>query len=199
VIDDGRRFLSRTGEQFDLVTIDPPPPIEAAGSSLLYAREFYEVMKKKLKKGALLQQWFPGGPGVECEAIARSLDSRLPLCESLRFGERLGNSLPRVDGADSHARRETVYARIRQRPSKDWWSGKKAPIQTSSFTAFISKEIPIKTLMPGKTEQMISDDRPIQRILSAAQELGLVINGKKPIMGGHHERRQDFNRSRTVH
>ena len=38
VIDDGRRFLERSSEQFDVITIDPPPPVEAAGSSLLYSR-----------------------------------------------------------------------------------------------------------------------------------------------------------------
>jgi spermidine synthase len=38
VVDDGRRFLERSVEQFDVVTIDPPPPVEAAGSSLLYSR-----------------------------------------------------------------------------------------------------------------------------------------------------------------
>ncbi len=34
VVDDGRRFLHRTAERFDVITIDPPPPLEAAGSSL---------------------------------------------------------------------------------------------------------------------------------------------------------------------
>jgi spermidine synthase len=35
VIDDGRRHLERSPERFDLITVDPPPPIYAAGSSLL--------------------------------------------------------------------------------------------------------------------------------------------------------------------
>src|SRR5262249_33525458 len=33
VIDDGRRYLRRTARQFDVITLDPPPPVEAAGSS----------------------------------------------------------------------------------------------------------------------------------------------------------------------
>jgi spermidine synthase len=37
---DGRRYLERTQQQFDVVTIDPPPPVESAGSSLLYSKEF---------------------------------------------------------------------------------------------------------------------------------------------------------------
>src|SRR5687768_5393362 len=44
VIDDGRRFLHRSRNTFDVITIDPPPPVEAAGSSLLYSREFYELL-----------------------------------------------------------------------------------------------------------------------------------------------------------
>src|SRR5262249_48321441 len=46
VIDDGRRYLTRTSEKFDVIIIDPPPPIEAAGSSLLYSVEFYQLARK---------------------------------------------------------------------------------------------------------------------------------------------------------
>ena len=49
VIDDGRRYLKRTVNKFDVVTIDPPPPVEAAGSSLLYSRQFYELLKTRLR------------------------------------------------------------------------------------------------------------------------------------------------------
>jgi spermidine synthase len=61
VIDDGRRFLMRTSETFDVITIDPPPPVEAAGSSLLYSEEFYDLVKLHLNEGGILQQWFPYG------------------------------------------------------------------------------------------------------------------------------------------
>ena len=45
IVDDGRRFLERSTEQFDLIAIDPPPPVGAAGSSLLYSREFYSAAR----------------------------------------------------------------------------------------------------------------------------------------------------------
>src|SRR6185437_834511 len=67
VIDDGRRFLKRTSDMFDVVTIDPPPPVEAAGSSLLYSTEFYQLLQKRLSPGGILQQWFPGGEGPEAQ------------------------------------------------------------------------------------------------------------------------------------
>lgn len=61
IVDDGRRFLDRTDQQFDLITVDPPPPVEAAGSSLLYSREFYRSAIRRLKPGGILQMWLPGG------------------------------------------------------------------------------------------------------------------------------------------
>lgn len=59
VVDDGRRYLMRTNKKFDVITLDPPPPIEASSSGLLYSREFYQVVKLRLKDGGILQQWLP--------------------------------------------------------------------------------------------------------------------------------------------
>jgi spermidine synthase len=78
IIDDGRRFLRRTSKKYDLITIDPPPPIEAAGSSLLYTREFYQLIKAHLKEDGILQQWFPGGEKPTGQAVARSLVDEFP-------------------------------------------------------------------------------------------------------------------------
>jgi spermidine synthase len=75
VIDDGRRFLERTPLQFDAITIDPPPPVEAAGSSLLYSREFYEVARERLRAGGILQQWVPNGDEVVIASFTRALVS----------------------------------------------------------------------------------------------------------------------------
>jgi spermidine synthase len=58
VIDDGRRFLRRTAEKFDFITLDPPPPIDAAASGMLYSREFYEQVKERLQPNGILQQWW---------------------------------------------------------------------------------------------------------------------------------------------
>jgi predicted membrane-bound spermidine synthase len=62
VVDDGRFYLERSSEQYDVITLDPPPPIEAAANSLLYSKEFYGIAKTHLRTGGILQQWFPQGP-----------------------------------------------------------------------------------------------------------------------------------------
>jgi predicted membrane-bound spermidine synthase len=58
VVDDGRRFLDGSSQQYDAVVIDPPPPPQAPGTSLLYSREFYEVIKRHLRSGGILEEWF---------------------------------------------------------------------------------------------------------------------------------------------
>jgi spermidine synthase len=78
VIDDGRRYLERTPREFDVITIDPPPPVEAAASSLLYSREFYQVIKRRLSPSGILQQWFPMGDKETLAAIIRSLQAEFP-------------------------------------------------------------------------------------------------------------------------
>jgi spermidine synthase len=73
VIDDGRRYLERTSEQYDVITLDPPPPVEAAGSSMLYSKEFYVIINQRLRPHGILQQWLPEGDSVVRSAVARAL------------------------------------------------------------------------------------------------------------------------------
>ena len=61
---DGRHFLLGTGLRFDVLTFEPPPPIEA-GVVNLYSREFYRLAKAHMNHGALLCQWIPLDTGFE--------------------------------------------------------------------------------------------------------------------------------------
>jgi len=61
IVDDGRRFLRRTEKKFDVITIDPPPPIQAAGSSLLYSEEFYSLIRLRLNRTASYSNGFRKG------------------------------------------------------------------------------------------------------------------------------------------
>ncbi|HWX54417.1 MAG TPA: hypothetical protein VN176_07475 [Verrucomicrobiae bacterium] len=79
VIDDGRLYLEKTRQQFDVITIDPPPPTSAAGVSLLYSRQFYEIAKRRLRPGGILQQWAIGDdPGVDLVAMIKALQAVFP-------------------------------------------------------------------------------------------------------------------------
>ncbi len=80
VIDDGRRFLDGSNETYDAVVVDPPPPVQAPGSSLLYSREFYAVIKAHLAEDGILQIWYPAplGDTATLASIVKSLQGSFP-------------------------------------------------------------------------------------------------------------------------
>jgi spermidine synthase len=80
VVDDGRRFLDGSSETYDAIIVDPPPPVQAPGSSLLYSREFYSVIKAHLQQDGILQIWYPAsfGDTATLASIAKSLIQSFP-------------------------------------------------------------------------------------------------------------------------
>jgi spermidine synthase len=52
--------------------------VEAAGSSLLYSREFYVLARRRLRPGGILQQWFPGGEPRILVSVTRALTEEFP-------------------------------------------------------------------------------------------------------------------------
>ena len=72
VIDDGRRFLDDSTQTYDVIVVDPPPPPAAPGSSLLYSRDFYEVVKRHLRRDGILQMWYPATDGDTATSVSVS-------------------------------------------------------------------------------------------------------------------------------
>jgi spermidine synthase len=58
VFDDARHFLATTREKFDVITSDPIHPW-VRGNSLLFSREYYQIVRDRLKPGGLATQWVP--------------------------------------------------------------------------------------------------------------------------------------------
>jgi predicted membrane-bound spermidine synthase len=59
VVDDGRNFLLMQHETFDLITIDPPPPVHSAGTVNLYTRDFFELCRTRLRPHGIICLWIP--------------------------------------------------------------------------------------------------------------------------------------------
>jgi spermidine synthase len=119
IIDDGRRFLSRVPEKFDVITIDPPPPSEAAGSSLLYSVDFYELAKKRLKPGGILQQWWAYGEKQTVEAVTRSITYSFPYVKVFKSIEGWGFHFIASMSPIVVPSEETMMARIPDKAQKD--------------------------------------------------------------------------------
>jgi hypothetical protein len=63
-------------EKYDFVSVDPAPPVESAGSVVLYTREFLEQGKEVLKPGGVFLLWLPHGtPMADYKAHVRTFDA----------------------------------------------------------------------------------------------------------------------------
>jgi spermidine synthase len=167
VIDDGRRYLERNPQQYDLITIDPPPPVEAAGSSMLYSQEFYAAARKRLSPGGILAQWLPNGDNEDLAAVARALHNSFPYVRVFRWGTRTGfhflaseQPLPNLTAAELQRRLPPDAATDLAEwatPSKD-----KEEVVLSAFQDLLRSEIPLDTMIrQSPTTPALSDDRPI--------------------------------------
>jgi spermidine synthase len=59
IVSDGRNYVRLSRETYDLVAVDPAPPVESAGSVVLYTREFLTEGKARLRPGGVFMLWIP--------------------------------------------------------------------------------------------------------------------------------------------
>ncbi|HEY7169674.1 MAG TPA: hypothetical protein VH417_02445 [Vicinamibacterales bacterium] len=73
-LEDGRYFLQTTGERYDLITGEPPPP-RNPGAVNIYTREYFQLIRDRLADGGLASYWVPIGrpdPGTDVDTIIRA-------------------------------------------------------------------------------------------------------------------------------
>jgi len=161
VIDDGRRYLERSGEQYDVITIDPPPPVEAAGSSLLYSREFYSIAKRRLKAGGILQQWLPGGDAATRSSVAQALRDSFPYVRSFRsirgWGFHFLASLHPIPARSAHE----LVLRMPPAAIVDMMEWGPAPDADQQFRIVLDSETPLDRLIEDAAVPPLQDDRPV--------------------------------------
>ena len=81
IFDDGRRYLERTDEKFDLIILDSVDPIENSPSYLLFTKEFMEVAKEHLTPRGIIavQSNFIAPSGAEfIYAMYKTLEQVFP-------------------------------------------------------------------------------------------------------------------------
>jgi spermidine synthase len=160
VIDDGRRYLERAGEKYDVLVVDPPPPVEAAGSSLLYSRQFYELAKKHLKPNAILETWIPGSPWDTRQAILRSIYESFPYVRCFASIENCGvhilASMEPIAGKSASQLAEAMP----ERAKRDILEWSKTGDLTADLQNVLSKEIQITNELNADLKFAITDDQP---------------------------------------
>lgn len=168
VIDDGRRFLTRCGERFDLITLDPPPPVEAGGSSLLYTTEFYRLVKQRLSPTGILQQWFPGGEDSILRAVVNTLQREFPHVLVYRAFEATPEVPLHLAGTHVLAAEwplqpptvQQAIARMPEAAKKDLveWHPQ-MPLEVA-WEYILKQRVPLADVAPANPRLGITDDRP---------------------------------------
>lgn len=59
IIADGRNYVRLSQQRYDVIVVDPPPPIESAGTVVLYTSDFFAEARARLKPGGVFLLWFP--------------------------------------------------------------------------------------------------------------------------------------------
>ena len=160
VVDDGRRFLRRTSEKFDLITIDPPPPVEASGSGLLYSKEFYDVLKTRLKDGGILAQWYPGGEEKILKAVAKSIQASFPYVRAFRSIEGWGFHFFASMQPFDMPKIATFVRRVPIAAGEDLveWTPEKSPAEL--YGTILERELPLEKILTPDVTFSVTDDRP---------------------------------------
>jgi hypothetical protein len=184
-IDDGRRFLERTPQQFDVIAIDPPPPVESAGSSLLYSKEFYSTIKQKLKPGGILEQWLPNGDEEVRASVARALQESF--AEVRAFRGLLGWGIHFLASDRPLPRRspEELVQRMPVAAVTDMMEWGPASSPQLQFAAMLKSELPINRFLADSPQTpAMHDDRPVNEYFL----LRLLKNGATATLsGGRHK------------
>ena len=162
VVDDGRRYLLRTHRRFDVITLDPPPPVPAAGSSLLYSVQFYRIAARRLAPGGILAQWLPSsGPRVRM-AVVRALHHVFPYVLAFHAlhgtGVHLMASMTPIAVPDTAA----FIARMPPRARRDlmaWEGGRSLHAVVHQILALRE---PLHAVLPapGAGIPLLTDNRP---------------------------------------
>jgi spermidine synthase len=162
VVDDGRRYLERTDKQYDVITIDPPPPVEAAGSSLLYSEDFYGVVRERLRTGGILQQWLPYGDREDLTAVARALRAVFPQVRVFSYGGSWGFHFIASDRPFPNRDASELAKRLPPAAAADLVEWDPEHSVETRFATLLSEELPMKELLTlSPSTPPLSDDRPI--------------------------------------
>ncbi len=203
VIDDGRRYLERTSAQYDVINLDPPPPVGAAGSSLLYTSEFYATAKRRLRPGGILEQWLPedetmGDPLVPASA-ARALQASFDHVRVFHSITRMSRrKLTGVQGllflaSDDPIEVRTPAALVQRMPDTaihdllEWGPEIDAEDQLADI---LNNEVPIETVIATAPQATaLDDDRPVNeyyflrrlRMSQKFQQLARAFGSMTPV------------------
>ena len=160
MIDDARRFLTRSFETFDVITVDPPPPIESSGDSLLYSEEFCRIVKARLKEDGILGHWVPKAEIKIFQAIVRSVSNVFPHVRVFRSIDNHGYHIFASGQPFDMPSSKTFVSRLPLIARTDFieWGSVKDP--ENLYKQILKRELPLEKILTPEVTFSITDDRP---------------------------------------
>ncbi|MDQ1551033.1 MAG: spermidine synthase [Actinomycetota bacterium] len=177
IIADGRNYVELTDERYDIVVVDPPPPIQSSGTVVLYSQEFYRAAASRLNVGGVMMEWMPGGQTVdEFRAHVRTFSSVFADV-LLAFGPST-HGVYMLGSASPVTLDQASIASVLSRPGVIGDLDEAADAPTSTAAGWLA-------LMPtlawiggtdvarfGETGPLITDDRPLTEYFLLRQTFG---------------------------
>jgi predicted membrane-bound spermidine synthase len=177
VIDDGRRYLERTTQRYDMITLDPPPPVEAAGSSMLYSKEFYSLIKLHLRPGGILQIWLPAGDETVHSAVAKAIKESFPYVRAFGSVGHWGNQFLVSNEPIPDWTPQQLVAHMPAKAVVDMMEWGPASTPTQQFATILNTEFPIDQLIAqAPNAPALQDDRPVNEYYLLRQNFPGLTN-----------------------
>ena len=149
-------------DRYDVIAVDPPPPVEASASSLLYSKEFYAVARPRLEPGGVLQQWLPQGDAPILASVAKALKESFPHVRVFGSLEGWGYHFLASESALPPLTAAALAARMPPRAASDLLEWGPASDPEAQFTAVVSREISLDELIrQAPSTPALQDDRPV--------------------------------------
>jgi len=186
VIDDGRFYLERSSERYDVITIDPPPPVEAAGSSLLYSKQFYGTVRQHLRPDGILQQWLPLGDSTVIASVARALKESFPNVRVFRSVEGWGYHFLASMSPIPHLSAAELAGKLPPDAAHDLMEWGPASDPQAQFEIVLSREVSLDGLIQqAPSAPALEDDRPVNEyfLLRRLRDPGFQQSALRHLVG----------------
>jgi spermidine synthase len=164
VVDDGRRYLDGSALSYDVIVVDPPPPPAAPGSSLLYSREFYALVRKHLAPDGILQIWYPAAEGdaATSASVAKALQQSFLHVRAFRSFANFGilylasmEPIPLVSGS-------ALASRLPPAAAADIVEWGPAATAEGQFNQILAREVSVEKIIAEDPDvPVLEDDQPI--------------------------------------
>ena len=114
IVTDGRNHILLSPKKYDIITVDPAPPIYSAGTVNLYSREFFLICKERLTSEGVMCLWFPGGPEGDVKSLLKTFNSVFPNTRVYvgphKWGFYFVGVMKEISESDVRGNREKAFA-----------------------------------------------------------------------------------------